>query len=130
MVSFKKETERLKLEASAGLWEYRQVSTNYLQDIKYETTASFGYSFTPALKLKYDLTIDRFEDWVVDPITSTNNKVVSSTYLNGIRLDHPLSESATVSLDYRYTNNYAPERQRYTENYYNNRVMVELTKQF
>jgi hypothetical protein len=125
VVSFQKETARLKLSASAGVWEYRHVVTNYLEDVRYGTRGSLGYSFTPTLKLTCNLKIDRF-----DNKTTTGQREYTSRYLNGVRLDHLLSESVTISADYRYTNNYAPDPLRYGENYYNNRFLVELTKQF
>jgi hypothetical protein len=125
VVSFRKETERLKLSASAGVWEYRQVVTNYLEDVRYGTTGSLGYWLTPALKLTCNLRIERF-----DNKTTTGQREYTSRYLNGVRLDHLLSETVTISADYRYTNNYAPDPLRYGENYYNNRFLVELTKQF
>jgi hypothetical protein len=126
VLSFRKETERVTLGASAGLWEYRQVVTNYLEYVRYGMTASLGYSFTPALKLTYHLTIERFEDKAREALTGQEE--YTSRYLNAIRLDQMLSETVTLSVDYRYTNNYAPHS--YRENYFNNRIMLELTKQF
>ncbi|HWR72920.1 MAG TPA: TIGR03016 family PEP-CTERM system-associated outer membrane protein [Nitrospirota bacterium] len=126
VVSLQKETERMKFGATAGVWEYRKIVSNYLQDVRYGATGAIGYSFTPALKLTYNLAIERFEDKVRE--ASTGQKEYMSRYLNGIRLDHPLSETVTVSADYRYTNNYAPHA--YNRNYYNNRVLLELTKRF
>ncbi len=126
VVAFQKETERVKFAMSGGLWEYRKVVANNLEFIRYGATASLGYSLTPALKLTYDLTVERFEDKVLQ--AKLDQKVYTSRYLNGIRLDHPLSETTTIALDYRYTNNYAP--QSYKENYQNNRIAAELIKQF
>ena len=126
VLSFRKETERATLGASAGLWEYRQVATNYLEALRYRTTASLGYSFTPALKLAYNLTIERFEDKTREALTGQEE--YTTRYLNAVRFDYLLSESVTLSVDYRYTNNYAPHS--YNENYYNNRIMLELTKKF
>jgi hypothetical protein len=52
----------------------------------------------------------------------------TSRYLPGVRFDYRSSETLTMSLDYRYTNNYSPDI--YTNNYYSNRVMVEIKKTF
>lgn len=120
--TFNKTTDRFTLGLTAGLWEYRYVPSKHLQNSRYSTGGSIAYNITPALKGTYSLTVDRYED--------NQNNTFSMLYLNGVRFDYLVAERTTLALDYRNTHGYSPDAINYGMNYDNNRIMVELKKQF
>ncbi len=122
MGTFKKETERFTLGLTAGLWEYRDLLTKHLQNSRYSTSGTVSYAITPALKGTYSLSIDRYEDDVM--------KTFSMLYLNRVRFDYLVAEKMTLSLDYRNAHGYSPDPVNYSKNYDNNRITLELRKEF
>jgi hypothetical protein len=120
VATIKKNTERTSLVASVGLWEYRDAETKHLETTSYRTNGTISHAVTQNLKGIFTYTVERLEDNRMDTYTSR--------YLPGARFDYRSSETLTMSLDYRYTNNYSPDI--YTNNYYSNRVMVEIKKTF
>ncbi len=122
VATFNKQAARFTLDLSAGLWEYRDAVTKHLQNSRYGTAVTFNYSFTQALHGIYNLTINRLEDNQLD--------TYSSLYLNGVRFEYLLAENTTLSVDYRYADNYSPDPANYYMNYYDNRFIVEIAKKF
>jgi hypothetical protein len=120
--TFRKETERFTLGLTAGLWEYRDILTKHLQNSRYNTGGTVSYHITPALQGTYSLSIDRNEDNVM--------KTFSMLYLDAVGLAYQLGENTTLAVDYRFTHGYSPDPINYGLNYDNNRVTVQLTKQF
>jgi hypothetical protein len=120
--TFRKQTERFTLGLTAGLWEYRDILTKHLQNSRYSTGGTVSYIITPALQGTYSLSIDRNEDNVM--------KTFSMLYLDVVRLAYQLGANTTLAVDYRFTHGYSPDPINYGLNYDNNRISVELTKQF
>lgn len=123
-VSLRKKMDRLQVDITAGVWEFRKIVTNYLQDVRTGMTALLSYSFTPMLEATYGLTIERFDN--KEREAQTGREEYESRYVNELRLEYGLSETVTLSGDYGYTNNYAPHSPE--NNYYNNWVRVKLSK--
>ena len=120
--TFRKETERFTLGFTAGLWEYRDILTKHLQNSRYGTSGTVSYRITPALQGTYSLSIDRNEDNVM--------RTFSMLYLDEVRLAYQLGASTALAVDYRFTHGYSPDPINYGLNYDNNRISLQLTKQF
>jgi hypothetical protein len=120
--TFRKETDRFTLGLTAGMWEYRDILTKHLQNTRYSAGGTVSYRITPALQGTYSLSIDRNVDNVM--------RTFSMLYLDAVGLAYQLGENTTLSADYRFTHGYSPDPVNYGLNYDNNRVTVQLTKQF
>jgi hypothetical protein len=118
--SLTKETPRTAFIVSAGLFEYRNVKTNHLEETTYRLTGTMSHAISPTLTLLLSETIQRLEDNLID----TNTAIWES----GVRLERKILEDLRLSLDYRYTNAYSHDD--YYDNYVNNRFSVEISKSF
>jgi len=120
--TFRKETERFTLGVTVGLWEYRDILTKHLQDTRYSSGGTVSYVITPALQGTYSLTIDRY----VNDQTETYYML----YLDMVRLAYQLGANTTLAVNYLFTHGYSPDAVNFNQNYDNNRINLELTKQF
>ena len=120
--TFNKTTDRFTLVLTAGLWEYREIESKHLQNSKYSTGGSISYNITPALKGDYSLTVNRYED--------NQNKTFSMLYLNVVGFEYLVAENTTLALNYQNNHGYSPDAVNFNQNYDNNRIILELKKQF
>ena len=120
--TFRKETERFALGLTVGLWEYRDILSKHLQDTRYSSGGTVSYVITPALKGTYSLTIDRY--------VNNQTETYSMLYLDTVRLAYQLGANTTLAVDYLFTHGYSPDAINFNQNYDNNRIILELSKQF
>ena len=118
--SLTKEVPRTSFSVSAGLFEYRTVKTDHLEETNYRLIGTMSHAISPTLTLLLRESIQRIEDNVIDTTTSI--------WESGVRLERKILEDLTLSLDYRYTNAYSHDN--YYDNYVNNRFSVEIRKYF
>jgi uncharacterized protein (PEP-CTERM system associated) len=116
----RKQTERFLLGLNLGLRECRSAETKHLQSTRYQASGSVSFSLTPKSRVAGDLLIERVENNRMD--------IYTSRYFPHLRFEYDPAENLTAALDFRYTNSYSPDR--YPDNYYNNRLSIELRKQF
>lgn len=107
--------ERTSWLVSAGVMEYRDVVTRYLEDRTYRAHVTFGHAITRRWKGAYDLTAERFEDKQLD--------YFSVRYVTDVRLGWQVTERLAFSFNYRFTDSYSPDF--YERNYGNSRSIVE-----
>ena len=122
VATFRKETDRIRLEAIAGRWEYRDILTKRLQNTRHGLQGSVGYDFTQALRGTYSLRIDRYED--------NRARTSSMVYINQLRGEYLFPANTVLALDYRFDHGYSPDAVNYGMNYDNNRVVLEIRKTF
>ncbi len=122
VASLRKDTERSRLEATLGHWEYRDVLTKRLQNTRDSIGGTISYQITPALRGAYSPTIDRYEDSPTDTF--------SMLYINVVRLEYLFPANTVLALDYRFAHGYSPDPINFNLNYDNNSVTIELRKLF
>ena len=115
-----KTTTRTTYEISAGLYEYRNASTNHLEDTSYRLDGTLRHAISPTYTILLEENIERLEDNQLNTITDI--------WHSGIRLERRVLADLTLALDYLYTNSYSHDV--YQNNYVNNRFSVGLTKRF
>ncbi len=120
VATISRETERTTYRVFASLYEYRNALTKHLEDTSYNVGGRISHKMTTNSTISFDLSYQRLEDHVANTYTEI--------YLNGARYEYLLRENLTLALEYRYTNSYSPDI--FTSDYYNNRVFVEVTKNF
>ena len=118
--SLKREDERTSLGMTGSMMEYRNARTKNLENTSYSASGSISHMITMHSKVLLDLTFQRLEDNVYD--------TYYDVYLSGARYEYTGWESLSLSLAYRYTNNYDPYN--YYSSYYNNRFFIEIKKAF
>jgi len=118
--TIKREIERTAYSVSAGLVEYRNAQTKHLEDTVYSVGGNITHNITTKSKVSLDLSYRQ----LVDPI----NKTYTESYLSAGRYEYLLLEELTLALEYRYTNSYSPYI--FSNDYYNNRIIVEVKKVF
>jgi hypothetical protein len=120
VATIKREIERTAYSVSASLREYRNAHTKHLEDTSYSVGGTITHKITTNSKVSLDLTYQQ----VVDNVNNT----YTESYLSGGRYEHLLLENLTLALEYRYTNSYSPVI--FNNDYYNNRIIVEVKKVF
>jgi hypothetical protein len=118
--TYAKQTPRTTYTVSAGLFEYRNPSTNHLQDTTDQLTLELTHALSPRDTLVLSESIQRFENNQVNTVTSLWESLV--------RFERKLLKDLTLALTYSYTNSYS--HNSYYDNYVNNRFDVALTKTF
>ncbi len=120
LATVRNEAERTSLMVSGGVREYREVEHKNLETTSYRLSGTIGHAITTKSKIILDAVVERLRDHL--------SVVTTDRYLTGARFEHLAMENLMLALDYRFTNIYSPDV--YRENYYNNRVIVELRKAF
>ncbi len=120
IATIKREVERTQYSVFASFYEYRNAFTNHLEDSSYNVGGNITHRLTTNSSISLNLTYQRLEDAV--------NNTYTEIYLAGGRYEYLLHENLTLALEYRYTNSYSPEI--FANDYYNNRIFVELRKRF
>ena len=120
LASITKAVERTSLTVSGGLKEYRNIINKHLENSSYGVNGKMSHAITTKSTIILNLGAERLKDYQV------YTKV--DRYLTGVRFEHLAAETLTVALDYRYSNVYSPDV--YTDNYYNNRLSIEIRKVF
>lgn len=118
--TFTKATERSAISATAGRWEYRNILTKRLENTRHGVGGSVSHEFTGAFTATYFLNIDRYED--------NRMRTYSMLYLNTFRAEYLFPASTTLALEYRFNHGYSPDE--YTDNYDNNRIVLEIRTLF
>jgi len=120
VASIRKETERTALTVSAGAFDYRDPETKHLENTTYRVGGTMRYALTLRTSIFLDLAEERHKEYQ----TYTDQDLL----LSGVRLEHRTTEHLTLSLQYRYTDSYAPDT--FELNYYNNRALFEIAGTF
>jgi hypothetical protein len=69
-----------------------------------------------------------FLDESIERLEDNQRNTAISLWESGIRFARRIWANLTLALDYRYTNSYS--HNSYSDNYVNNRIIVELRKTF
>jgi hypothetical protein len=120
IATIKREIERTAYSVSASLREYRNAQTKDLEDTSYSVGGNITHKITTNSKVSLDLMYQQLVDNV--------NKTYTELYLSGGRYEYLLLENLTLALEYRYTNSYSPDI--FNNDYYNNRIIVEVKSVF
>ncbi len=120
IATIRRAIERTAFSVSASFFEYRNAITKHLEDSSYNISGNVTHELTTNTIISLDLTYQ----WLEDDVNDTHTEL----YLAGGRYEYRLQENLTLALDYRYTNSYSP--QIFDNDYYNNRITVELKKVF
>ena len=116
-----REVERTSLGGSIAYREYG--SGGYSDEQRYTTIVSFSHYLTERVQGLYSVTNEKYLRY---PVLSPNTTTI--VYFTDIRLNYRANENLIYSLIYRYTDSYS--RDVYIDNYYNNRIIVEVKKIF
>lgn len=120
VATIKRELERTVYTVTGSLMEYRNAQTKHLENTSYSAGGGITHQLTTNSKILLDLTYQRLEDNVFNTYTEL--------YLSGARYEYLLAEKLTLALMYRYTNSYSPDI--FSNEYYNNRYVIEVKKVF
>jgi hypothetical protein len=118
--TLEKATPRTSYEISAGLYEYRSAATNHLEETTYRLSGSMRHALSPTVTMFLYESVQRLEDH------QRNTSI--SLWESAIKFERLVLANLTLALDYRYTNSYS--HNEYSDNYVNNRFIVELRKTF
>ncbi len=120
VATIRREIERTAYSVTGSLMEYRNAQTKHLENTSYSVGGNITHQITTNSRILANLTYQRLEDNVFNTYTEL--------YLSGGRYEYLLRESLTLALEYRYTNSYSPDI--FFNDYYNNRIIVEIKKVF
>ncbi len=120
--SYRAQGDRYLFTATAGLYEYRDVTSKHLQNTRYNIGGSIGYDIFTNTRGTYTLAIDRYED--------NERNTFYMIYDNWVSLSYALTSTSHAYLNYQRTHGYSPDKQYYNQNYDNNRITLGYTKQF
>ncbi len=118
--TIRKDDERTSLAVSGGVFEYREIVRNNLENTVNRVTVTGKYAVTRKSAIIMNVGVDWNHDYLAD--------IKTERFLGGARYEYSAGEKLLLALDYKYSDVYSPDS--YLDNYYNNRVSVEVQKSF
>lgn len=115
-----REDGRAELNLLIYLYDYWDTGIQALDTRNYGTDWHISYEVTPRMTTSFNFTIEKYEKKLIDTYTRR--------YFAGISIDYSISNSLYLSVLYRYVDSESPDIQ--IDNYYNNRVIIGLRKNF
>ena len=117
----KKEEQRFTVQMAGSFREYRDVTTNTLQETDTGISVFLGHQLSDTTNVNLDVAVDQYRSQLAAASSLTR-------YLGGLELVYLRSKTATISLSYRRGETHAPDNP--SAGYYNNRIILEAHKTF